>query len=343
MTRRIAGIVVVVVALAAPSIAQDRAAWTPSPAVGFGPLFMRAQSPLTILRLSPTPMVPATLAHGQWSAGLLTDWANYFDNGLPDYIIDAESLRLVTGIGYGLSDRVEVFTMIPVAYRGGGVLDGFIERFESLVHGVNEDRRHAPRDRYLVLVNGRDGTYELSGRDAGWGLEDTVVGTRVQVARGTETTPAVVAGMSVKLPTGRQGALYSSGGVDVGLTLAVSQRLSRRLFIYGELAGTRYNKTRLAGVDLTRTQYTAFAALEWARWSRTSFLVQTIVTSRGARDFGAFSKPTYEVSLGFKHALGADLMLEAAVTENVLVYSNSEDVAFHTGVIWRSRPPSSIR
>jgi hypothetical protein len=330
--------------LASPAVGQENR-WTESPAVGLGPLVLHAQSPLTILRLSPTPLVPVTLAAGQWQAGLAIDWANYFDDSPPLYVIDAEALRFSLSASYGVSDRLELYAIAPLSHRGGGILDRFIEDFEGLIGGsaVNPARKHAPRDRYLVRMNGDEGSFELSGRDAGWGAEDSVIGARYQLLGGTETTPALVAGLALKFPTGRKGSLYSSGGVDEDFSFGVGQRLGRFFYLYGELAATRYQQVELVGIDLTRTQYTWFGAVEYAHSPRTSYLVQALVTSPGAKHFGGFSKSTSEISFGLKRLVRPNLLFEAAITENVFVYSNSEDVAFHVGMYWRSGRPVAGR
>ena len=335
--RRIVTVIALLLAAAVPAWAQEDTGWSRSPAVGLGPLFLHAQSPLTIFRLSLTPMTPETLARGHWQAGTMIDWANYFDDGLPRYMIDAESLRFSVGAAYGITDRLQVHAIFPVSYRGGGILDRFIERFESLVGMVNKQRKDFPRNRFLILINSEDGSYLRSGRDAGWGTEDSVIGGRYQVLRGTETTPALVAGLSVKLPTGRSSSLYSSSGVDVSLELGAGQRLGPRLHLYGSLAATRFQNLEMSGVELTRTQFAWLGAVEYVHSPRTSYVIQALVTSPGAKHFGGFSQSTYEVSLGFKRIVRPDLLFEAAVTENVFVFSNSEDVAFHFGFVWRSQ------
>ena len=149
--RYAAGAALLVAGLAA---AQDVSNWAASPAVGLGPLQLRAQSPLAILRLSPTPEAPVTLSDGQWQLGLLTSWNNYFDYDPQYYTIDAETLRFTVTAAYGLTPRLEVHAALPLSYRGGGILDRFIENFEGLLHVANQQRKLAPRNRYLVLIKG---------------------------------------------------------------------------------------------------------------------------------------------------------------------------------------------
>jgi len=98
----------------------------------------------------------------------------------------------------------------------------------------------------------------------------------------------------------------------------------------------RHAQSDVLGVRLRRTQWSALAAVEYRASKRTSYVVQGLVTSASARDFGDFAKPTYEVTLGFKRVLGPDLLLEASVLENLFIFDNSPDVGFHVGLVWRA-------
>jgi hypothetical protein len=324
--------------LGAPcAFAQENGDWASSPAVGLGPLQLRAQSPLAILRLSPTPDTPATLREGELQLGLLTSWNNYFDYDPPFYTIDAEMLRFTLRASYGLTPRLELHAALPLSYRGGGIMDRFIENFEGLLGVPNETRKQAPRNRYLILIRGPNGTtFERSGGDAGWGLEDATAGLKFQIARGTATTPAVTASFVVKAPIGREASLFSSGGWDVAAGLSAGQRLGR-FNLYGSFVAMHYATTDLAGVALEPTQTSFLLALEYRHSPRTSWLLQTLTTSPGAKRFGGFSKSTYEVTFGYKHVLDPQVMLEASLLENLFIFDNSPDVGFHVGLLWRSK------
>jgi hypothetical protein len=100
--------------LALPAAAQTGSAWTGSPAVGLGPLSMRAESPLTLFRLQPAPMLPEVLPAGRWELGLMSGWDNYFDYKPDHFIIDVETLRLRTAISVGLGQGFELAAALPV-------------------------------------------------------------------------------------------------------------------------------------------------------------------------------------------------------------------------------------
>ncbi len=319
---------------------QDVSNFVTSPAVGLGPLELRSQSPLSILRLTPTPKTPSVLAAGQWQLELLTSWNNYFDYEPGLYTIDAETLRFTMSATYGVTPRLELAIGVPVSYRGGGIMDRFIENFEGLLHVANKERKLFPRNRYLVEIHGPNGrTFQLTGKDAGWGIEDTTIGARYQLAPGTESTPALMALFTVKLPTGRRSSLFSSGGMDVAAGISAGQRLGRHFVGYASLAATHYAETDMVGVRLKPNQLSLFTGLEYRHSPRMSWLLQALVTSPGAEHFGGFSKNTYEITVGLKRVLNPNLLLEASLLENLFIFDNSPDVGFHVGLVWRSNRP----
>ena len=325
---------------AATAGADDASGWLTTPAVGLGPLLLRSQSPFNLLQLTPTPLPPVTVARGRFGAGVLTSWNNYFDvDPRGRFVIDAETFSLTLGAGYGITDRLDLGVSLPVTYRGGGVLDGFVEWFEGRIGATNPDRRRNPRDAFLILIHGEDGrTYRYTRDASGWGLEDGSASVRYQIARGSDTTPAVLAGFGVKLPTGREHSLHSSGGLDVEGGLSVGQRLGRFHF-YGTASLMRHSRSEVLGIRLRRTQWSLASALEYRASPRTSVLVQGLVTSPSATGFADFAKPTYEVAVGCKRVLSREILLEASVVENLLVFDNSADVGFHLGLVWRPPAP----
>jgi len=325
------------VALALPATAQGGTDWSSSEAVGLGPLILRAQSPLSVLRLAPMPLAPITTPRGDWNVGAVVNWNNYFavdPGGL--YVIDAESVGVTLGASYGVAKGIDVQIAAPVSYRGGGVLDAFVESFETTIGVPNEVRTAYPRDQYVVRFVGADGeVLERTDADAGWGIEDAALGVRFQLLEGDRRRPAVLVFAGVKAPIGRETALRSTGGTDLLIGVAAGQRLGR-FHLYGSLAAMEYEETELVGYRLTQHQWSAFLGAELRASGRSSWLLQATVTSPAALDFGDFAKRTYEVTLGYKRLLREDWLLEASVLENLFVFDNSPDVGFHVGVVWRS-------
>ncbi len=292
---------------------------------------------MALLRYAPTPLPPITLRRGEWRWGTVVNWNNYFAYDPERYIIDVESVGLTLGASYGITERFDASLSLPVSYRGGGVLDGFIEGFEESLGVPNEDRELLARDQYLIRIRGRDDrVLERRGGDAGWGLEDADLALRYQLSPGSDTRPAILAGLGVKIPIGRRSSLRSTGGTDVAAGIAVGQKVGR-FHLYGTLAYMFYGHEELAGIRLRHSQWSAFAGGEYRVSPRTSWVLQAVRTSGGAVDFGDFSKATNEVTLGFKRLVMPDLIVEMSVLENLFAFDNSPDVGFHVGLVWRSR------
>lgn len=326
----------------APARGAERAApppapleWWASAAVGLGPLTQSSQSPAAIFRLSHPVGVPAVLPAGRWEVMSQGDWANYFCKSQDKYFLDFESLRWRLGVAYGLDGRTQLNVSTSASYQGGGILDGFIEGFERSVGAINEDRRRAPRDRYLLRVRGEDGVVrELGGQDSGWHVECFSLGLVRQLLPGSSTTPSLTASLAVKLPIAQEVWGRPENGVDVGIGLHVGQRLGR-FHLYSSLGAVRFQNTRMLGVRLLRYQLSFINSVEYRATPATSLIAQVLVSGPVAYHFGEFSDRAREVAVGFKHVFNRHFLLEVSVVENILVFSNSADVAFHTALAWR--------
>lgn len=301
-----------------------------------GPLTLRAHSPSTILRLSPTPEAPLLAPEGTWRVAELVSWTNYFDYDPERYIIDAEAVRFATRVAYGASDRLEIGLELPFSHRGGGVLDASIERFHRAFSLSNGQRETQPRNQYRVWVKGGEGQpdFELGDGQAGWGGEDLIASARFCLRGCGGTGVSLIGTALVKLPSVRPETLYSTGGLDTGVSLSVAKGVGR-FTVYGMAAGMRYGETSEIPLVLNRWQYSAFTALEYRLSARTSLLLQLLGTSPTAEDFGDFGRWSYEASFGFKRRLWESWFVEFGVIENLLFYDNSPDVGLHLGVTWR--------
>jgi len=139
---------------------------------------------------------------------------------------------------------------------------------------------------------------------------------------------------TLKLPTGSDVPGRANGGVNVGASLAVGQRLGR-FNLYGSLGAVRFGETKIDGAELYDTQLSLMTGVEYRSTPRTSFLLQVMVSSPVAHHFGDLSERSREAALGLKHRLGDHFLLEASVGENLVVFANSADVVFRAGLSWR--------
>ncbi len=308
-----------------------------------GPLTLRAHSPATILRLSPTPEAPSLAAPGTWRIVELVSWTNYFDYDPERYIVDAEAVRFATRIAYGASERLELGLELPFSYRSGGVLDSTIERFHRTFGLSNGERETQPRNQYRVWVKGTDGQpdFELRDGQAGWGAEDLIASARFCLVRECGSRHSLTATMLIKLPGVRPPTLYSTGGLDTGVSLSAAWGIGRST-LYGMAAVMRYGKSSDLPLALNKWQYSAFTGCEYSLSPLTSLVVQLLGTSPTADGFGDFGRWSLEAAFGFKRRLWQTWFFEFGVLENLLFFDNSPDVGLHLGLTWRQRPAGAM-
>ena len=157
---------------------------------------------------------------------------------------------------------------------------------------------------------------------------------RLRLLEGADEQPSVTGGLAVKLPVGSRAAVGANPGLDLCASVATGLRVGS-IRVHGWFGVTWFEEVQADVVRLERIQTSAMLAVEVPATRRTSLLLQTLVASPAMRDFAGFSRPTTEVTLGAKHRLRDDLVVEFGVVENLFVYSNSSDVAFHFGLEWR--------
>ena len=316
----------------------DARTWEAPGAVGLGPLAPGSGTPTSGFRLIHVPAAPATLGEGQWEVAWHSDWANYFGSDGESYLLDYETVRVRLAGAYGLSARTQIGFSASASYQGGGALDAFIQNFEKAVGAVNHERLAAPRDRYLIRVRYPDGTVrEVSGGDAGWSGEHATCTLRHTIHQGSSSAPALAGSVSVKLPVHSSRTGRPEGSVDIGADLSVAQRLGR-FNLYGGASLVYFGESDAPAMTMHPTQGSLLLAGEYRATPRTSVIAQVIISSPFAQGLGDFSERTREVAIGFKHLIAPDFVLEASVEENLLVFGNSADVAFHAGITWRSTP-----
>ena len=66
-----------------------------------------------------------------------------------------------------------------------------------------------------------------------------------------------------------------------------------------------------------------------------SLLIQYLVSEGVAEDLGEISKPSHEVTLGWKGEVRKGTVVEVGLIENVITYDNSPDFGVHAGFTQR--------
>jgi hypothetical protein len=154
------------------------------------------------------------------------------------------------------------------------------------------------------------------------------------VTCGTAVLPALSWSLSVRREIGQARGLEGGSGIDVALALAASRRWGD-WYGYLTLASTWFGRDEVYGIPLTSHQMSLLAAAEWRYRPRTSAMVQLLATQGVAKDFGPFSDPSWEITLGWKSEIAEATVLELGLIENVITFDNSPDFGIHAGITTR--------
>lgn len=327
--------------------AAERGEDAAPPQWGRGPLEVRDPFVLSLSRLSPWARSPGVAPHGGVEVGLRGVWANSYGFARDRYVLDGEVRQLWAYVRVGAWDRLETGLYLPYEWRGGGVMDGFIEGFHQAFGIPDMDRDERPRDRWLVAGVQDDGTV-FSYEHPGYGFSDLIVEQRAMVTRGDDRLPAVTATLRLRLPTGRPKFDLSSG-VDASLALDVSKRLGRLpLVAYATLAYTYHAHARVDDLLLARHRFMASVGFEWEILPALSFVTHFWVETPNVRDLyddppppGAgeadlkFGNYVTYVAVGFKAEPLPGLLVDLGILENVVDPETTADFAVLMNVAYR--------
>ncbi|MEW5908944.1 MAG: DUF3187 family protein [Thermodesulfobacteriota bacterium] len=302
---------------------------------GFGPLSLPSQSPFQSLRMGLIPTTPSTLSRNQWDLRVHANLANVWANEPKRYIIDYESLDAHLSLAYGLTGSME----LELGYQDrsvlGGVLDGFISDFHE-AFGIEQDGRdQAPNGEVRILIKDKNGNTLLSYEDRSGNYSRGVSMTfKHRLTCGGKFFPAVSYALSTRWEIEDAGIVDRDIPVDFGASLSVAKRFSS---VYAYLSGGYfwYGGKRIQKVDLKETQLSGVGALEWRYQEDQALILQCMVSEGQAKNLGPFSDPSYELTLGWKYAMGLSTLLEIGLIENIIIWDNSPDFGVHVGVTHR--------
>lgn len=328
------------------------------PLSGFrGPADVRNERPYQLLFLDFSPQEGTTLAAGRSRLSLHLDVGNDLLTPRPGVaafpiapltvVEDTETQRLTLAYRRGLDDgRTEVGVQTFLLARDGGVLDPLLQRYHELT-GLTHASQDTPDGRhglsfYHSTVFLRDGSGRvLVDAHPAAGLGDT----SLFVKRGLVSRPdfALSVRAGLKLPTGNAALLLGSGGVDGGLDLDLSERLSHRRALFIDVGQIWMQKDRRIATAATHeTQYAV--GVEWLVRTHGSLVLQTEGGSRAVTTGIHHADVTPSLlTLAYKRQSGGHTIYTFAFTENGDIFEYrlpqlagiGPDVTFSAGVEWQ--------
>ena len=295
-----------------------------------------AQGRLTLPAMTPDPVgrgVTRLRASFLW--GNSFSWTQDVEGENPEdrrFLIDGETRTLDLALTRGLSASTDVSLRLPVRWRGGGVLDGFIDGWHRTfaflgiddggrpaflenafrVEGITTDKRpFSWKDETGLSL----GNLEVAGR---WRFHERGVAAAL-IARGSfATASAPFAG--------------SWGG---GLQLVARRPLGSGWDVHTGLGGTVESQPSGAGFRYSSTRVQVFAAVTWRAWPRLTLSVESDAASRLVRDIESYPGVHWLINGGAKFAASRKTVLELGLTENIMDQRSTTDFALYFAVVAR--------
>lgn len=325
-----------------------------------GPLRIRDLSPISMLRLDfppawgvgPEPERAMRIQYSTANVFILSDVAAEFleDRGADDplrreevetlleapgdvFLFDGEISIVEAEYVRALAPRTHVQVTWPLHLHGGGFLDRTIEAFHEAT-GLNTAGRDL-LSRNDIHVVARLGGERLVMVDRGTRAGSGDPSIALRHAFTLRDRSALVAEAGVKIPVGDEREYFSSGEADYGVQLSWQKAFEKNA-LYASASWVWLGGLRIfPSFPVTDTPTVNFA---WER--RTSPGAWTVVQASWSRstfdgaDDSEMNDDRMLVSIGRRRVLPGGVIAWLALTENVLSYKTTPDLALHAGFGW---------
>jgi hypothetical protein len=231
-------------------------------------------------------------------------------------VLNFEQTRLQFTVKRGLWPGGEGGVELPLLYGWGGILDSFIDAFESLIEMRRDLRRDEAsvggQNQYGYTIT-RNGEAFLTGASGDWDIGDVALVAKHALWDEAGSAAALRAGL--KLPTGRPSRATGSGDPDLALGLAGEVRQAP-LAAYVNLSGT-FPLGRFGGESVNPI-ISGLLGLEVALGESAAFLIQVEGISAPFTGTGlAFlDDPIFQFQVGLRFLLLQNLLLDVGMIED---------------------------
>lgn len=326
-------------------------------AVVRGPLAVGDLFPARRGFLQPGPEPATTLDEGEWRLDLVISTANtlvgtrtieealeargrrepvtveflrQFDEGSGVLFVDGQDTALRLKVGRGFADGWQLSFELPLHQAAEGNLDGVAEEFHSLL-GLDQDGRFGlAKDDHLFFISNGNGVEVVLEEPPGSGVGDlTISGKRQLPSYGRWERAFDIA---VKLPTGDEKRLMSSGSADVALRF-LGSRAFGSWHVHGGAGMIYLGHWKALGTP-PQIQLAGFAAIEKVFSGDVSTVLQLVALQSPFQDLGVdgLDSASFQLTLGGYVPVAANHWLSWGITENMLHFGSGSDFAFHVGV-----------
>ena len=274
--------------------------------------------------------------------GASAHWANSFSwtqdvaGETPEdrrFLIDGEAVALDFTLRRGLGPNLDAGVRVPLQWRGGGALDGFIDWWHRVFNTPDGDRPLFLTDAFRVEGKTTGGGSFSWNDQTGFGLGDVELEARYRIRDGSSTSPSAALVARVSLPTST--GPFAGQGLGAGGQLVADVPLSRSFDLYGGLGFTAQDTGPVRGVSYAPVRAHGFVAIEWRPWSRFSLVAETDAASRLVENIDSYPGLHWIVNVTGRIDLGERTRLDLGFTENLKSQLTTTDFAFYAAVALR--------
>lgn len=295
------------------------------------PLATRNQSPLIQIFGLPATGDSRLPDAGQISAELTLDQASHntsSNSSTENILLDGETTRVELSLRRSLSERMEIFLVLPWVSYQGGFLDDFVIDWHDTFGLPQGGRDTSPRDRLLYRYS-RNGVNQLLFDESASGIGDIRLGAAWSLLpQGAATLNA-----SLKLPTGKESELLGSGSTDLALWLSgrrADTTPNNRWALWG--AAGVLGMTEGDVLSDQQRPLVGFGSLGagWKPFDVVEFKLQLDGHTPFYKnsDLPQLADASLQLAIGGAILLGNNTTLDIAVTEDIAT-DTSPDVVFH--------------
>jgi len=340
MKRRAAGVFIGVLlsTLTPPAFAQEEKPknpfWEGNENIGLGLFHSVSLAPFPSLRSGMVTRLPSSLAQNGLELRVTQDWATMLSTQ-DAWLLDYDVLRSNIGFSWGVTDRLRLDVDLESGSRTSGYLDTFIISFHRTFDLSLGNRRQYSGHSQRIEIQPPDGSPRIvvDEHDQQPFAQSIVATAQYALVRGDEAVPEVSASFSLRRVLS-SGDLSLGSPVDVGASLSIAKGFDP-VYLYAGGSVSWYGQEDFFGLTLRSLEWSGIFGIEIRPLPWFSITGQYLITSGGVDSLDDLSRPSHEITAGFKWKLGRAYVLETAVLENIINPYNTPDFGVHFSLVIR--------
>jgi hypothetical protein len=308
--------------------------WQQDKNLGLGLFPAVSMSPFQSLRTGLGPRLPSSIGEGRFELRVAEDWARVL-SVKDEWEMDYDVLHSNLGFSWGLTDRLRIDVDYETGTRTTGYLDTFIIAFHRTFNLALENRRQYQHHPQTITISPRDGSAPIvvDEHDPQPFQQALIASGQYTLLQGDEEVPVLAASLSLRRVLD-SGDVSLGSPVDVAASISMAKRVGP-VNLYLGASAAWFGEENFQGLPLRSLMWAGVAGIEVPCFPWMSVTAQYLISSGGVDSLGDFSRPSHEITVGFKWDVGGGVLLDFAILENILDFYNTPDFGVHLGLAVR--------